>query len=369
MSRRNPFPGVGNQPVRDRHGKKRWRLRRTINGRKIDAYLHGLYGSAQFRAEYHAALNPGPEVKIAGALGTFDDVVTRYRGNASFKRLAKTTRYAKGKRLDWIRGKIGAARLTDLKVHHIENLMDRKGGPDAANRLVKELSELFTFARKKLGMDLPNPTISIDRRKTNKSGFHSWTEQEVQQYREAHPSGTKPRLALELMIATGAARQDACAMGRHSIKGKVIYYRRGKTGQEAELPWAYMPELVAEIMQLPRDTNLFLTHSGGKPYTPESFGNWFRDQCEAAGLPSNCRAHGLRKYGATRLAEEGANELHIMAFLAHSNTRESLRYIQSANRKKLAAAGMAMLYPDNVSNLEDWLGKAGLQVIEKKERL
>jgi len=189
----------------------------------------------------------------------------------------------------------------------------------------------------------------------------------VQQFRQAHPSGTMARLALELMLATGAARQDACAMGRQNIKGDTIYYRRGKTGQDAELPLKYMSELADEIIQLPPGTTIFLTHSGGKPYTKESFGNWFAEQCQAAGLPDECRAHGLRKHGATKLAERGATEFHIMAFLAHKSTNEALRYVRAAQRKKLAADAMAMAHSEeNVSNLSEWLDKSTPQVIEHR---
>jgi site-specific recombinase XerD len=366
--RRNPFPGVGNTPSIDRHGKKRWRLRKTVKGRKIDTYLPGRYGSAEFRAAYDAAVNATPEQRAVGTFGTFDHVITTYRANKRFKELAGTTRYAKGKRLDWIRAMIGKAHLSDLQPYHIENLMDRKGGPDAANRLLKELSELFDFARKKMGVQTRNPASAVDRRKTREGGFHTWTESEVAQYREAHPTGTKARLALELMLATGAARQDAAAMGRHNIKGNAIYYRRGKTGQEAELPVKFMPGLVAELVQLPRDTALFLTHGDGKPYTPESFGNWFAEQCKAASLPDRCRAHGLRKHGATELANNGANEFQIMAFLAHKSTREAIRYVRAAERKRLAEAGMAMVHRENVSNLSEWLGKTGTQAIESNSK-
>ena len=48
----------------------------------------------------------------------------------------------------------------------------------------------------------------------------------------------------------------------------------------------------------------FLLTDQGKPYTAAGFGNWFRDQCRAAGL-SGCSAHGLRKAAARRLAEAG----------------------------------------------------------------
>ncbi len=155
-------------------------------------------------------------------------------------------------------------------------------------------------------------------------------------------------------------------MGRHNIKGDVIFYRRGKTGQEAELPLEFMPELISEIVQLPHCTSVFMTHSGGKPYTPESFGNWFADQCRAAGLPDVCRAHGLRKHGATQLAENGANEFQIMAFLAHKSTREALTYVRTAQRRKLASDGMAKAKAASVSNLSDWLGKSINQDTEKK---
>ena len=360
MTRRpNPFPGVGNTPAIDRHGKKRWRLRRTVKGRKVDTYLPGPYGSAEFRAAYDAALNPAPNSHASHQAGTINHVVASYRAHAKFRALAPSTRYAKGKRLDWICLLIGKARLSDLQPRHVDNLMDRKGGPEAANRLHKELSELFGFARRKLGLNISDPTHAVDRRKTKSGGFHTWSDDEVQKYRRFHQTGTKARLALELMLATGAARQDACAMGRQNIKGDTIYYRRGKTGQQAELPLEYMPELVAEIVQLPPGTTVFLTHSGGKTYTKESFGNWFADQCKAAGLPEQCRAHGLRKHGPTLMAERGATEEQIAAFLAHKDTRQVKVYVQAAKRRKLAAGAMATIQNnENVTNLSEWLGKS-----------
>ncbi len=48
----------------------------------------------------------------------------------------------------------------------------------------------------------------------------------------------------------------------------------------------------------------YLVTSFGKSYTAAGFGNWFRVQCDAAGLPQ-CSAHGLRKAAASRLAELG----------------------------------------------------------------
>jgi len=79
----------------------------------------------------------------------------------------------------------------------------------------------------------------------------------------------------------------------------------------------------------------FLVTERGQPFTPAGFGNWFRDQCDAAGL-SNLSAHGLRKSGATRLAEAGATDHEIMAWGGWTSVKEVQRYTKAANRKRLA---------------------------------
>ena len=116
------------------------------------------------------------------------------------------------------------------------------------------------------------------------------------------------------------------------------------TGQEVDLP--ILPELAEELAQLPPDQMMVLAHgTQGKEYTPESFGNWFRERCVEAGLP-HCTAHGLRKAGARRLAEHGATEFEIMSFLAHAGAREASGYVAAANRARLTSSGIAKLGAD-----------------------
>ncbi|MCT4333774.1 tyrosine-type recombinase/integrase [Paracoccus sp. YLB-12] len=361
MTKRNAFPGA--TIVEDARGGKRIRLRKTIKGRKIDTYLPGPWGSQAMVEAYKAAITGQPDLpKATGPRGTFDYTITHYLSSRRFLDLAEQTRYAKRLRLDWIRQKIGAGRLVDLEPRHVEHLMDLKGGKEAANRLHKELGQLYGHAKRYLDFNATPPTERVERRKIRSNGFHTWSDQEVQKYREFHPSGTLPRLALELIIGTGAARQDACRMGRQNIKGTDIWYMRGKTGQDVTLPLSKLPELQTELRQVPTSQALFFTHSGGKPYTVESFGNWFADQAKEAGLP-HCRAHGLRKFGATRLAERGATEFQIMAFLAHKDPREARRYVQAASRVKLASDALSHL--ENVQHPES-LDKTNPQVVEMK---
>ena len=337
---RNPYPGVA--AVRDRHGKARLRLRRTIKGVKVDTYLPGARGSAEFREAYEQEIDKALACSPQAAPGTFAFLIAEYLRTAAYRNLAESTKTTKRQRLDWIRDNIGTGLYTTMQPRHIEILMERKGGPEAANRLRKDLRQLFNFAAKRFGFNGPNPAALADLHKVKKGGYHTWTDEEIETYRTAHPTGTKPRLALELILNTGAARQDAAALTRANIRGNRIWYRRGKTGQEVDLP--ILRGLSRELAVLPmRQMVLLGAGNEGRAFSVAGFGNWFRQCVAEAGLPAHCSIHGLRKAGARRLAEAGATEFEIMAFLAHSSAKEASRYTAAANRSKLTDAGMAKL--------------------------
>ena len=57
MPRRKGFKG--DTMARDRYGRIRWRLRTGVDGRRIDKYLPGPFGSTDFIAAYEAALEGG----------------------------------------------------------------------------------------------------------------------------------------------------------------------------------------------------------------------------------------------------------------------------------------------------------------------
>ena len=346
--------------VRDRHGRLRYRLRRTVKGRTIDCYLPGVIGSAEFRAAYDEATEG---VRAAGRRaqpGTVGYLIEAYLGSKSFQHLAHTTRRDVRGRLDWVRVAIGEAKYAKIAAHHVAKLMERKGGPAAANRLRKDLGQMFRFAARMHGFKGQNPAALADPHRTKKGGYHTWTDDEIEAYRATHATGTKARLALEIFLNTGASRVDAINFTRANIAGARLRYRRAKTGQQVDLP--ILPELDRELSYLPPTQMVLLSREdGSKGYANESFGNLFRRWCADAGLP-HCAAHGLRKAGARRLAEAGATEFEVMSFLGHGTAREASRYVAAANRATLADSGMAKLGTKpkhNVSNLPLRLDKSG----------
>jgi integrase len=319
---RNPFPGVTRAV--DRHGKVRWRFRHK--GRAA-CYLPGVYGSAEFRTAYEEAMSGGSNMPAVpkAEYGTFDWLVEHYVRTPKWQKLAPISRRNLLHEMDRFRTDHGSKRVKNLRPEHVEALLARKAAtPAAANRLLKLVRRLCRFAIRK-GVIITDPTIGAERYAENPDGFHTWTEDEIAKFEEHHGIGSKPVRALRLMLCTGAARQDVIKLGRQSTKAGRIAYRRGKTGGDVDLP--ILDELADVLADVPADQMLFLTHGQARPYKTESFGNWFRDQCVAAGL-SHCSAHGLRKAGATRLANAGANVLEIMAFLGHRTPAEAQTYIK-----------------------------------------
>jgi len=80
----------------------------------------------------------------------------------------------------------------------------------------------------------------------------------------------------------------------------------------------------------------------GRPFTAAGFGNWFRDQCDAAGV-TGYSAHGLRKAAGRRLADAGCTAHQIMAVLGHRSLSEATRYTKGADQRHNAEAAIARI--------------------------
>ncbi len=228
---------------------------------------------------------------------------------------------------------------------HIKMLRDRRvDKKGAANNRLKYPSSMFSWA---LEQDPPllrsNPVRDVKSFSYETEGFHTWTAEEVKQFEDHYPVGTKPRLAFALMYYLGVRKGDAVQLGRQHITNgqfKFIPQKTRHTKMDAiQLPVA--SDLAAIIDASPTGDLIFLVTEYGQPFTSNGFGNWFRDQCHDAGLPK-CSAHGVRKARATILAERGATDRQLMAVFGWSSEKEATKYTKAANRKKLAAMAMAL---------------------------
>ncbi len=343
----------------------RERLRGRYQGRSH--YFRAPLGTEEFREEYRLFLNPEIASSVDAAPaprakpGTIDDLVERYYAVPNnLGPTAVTQEKVRAVIEDFRRGR-GERMVSTVRFNHLDAIIARKmektaiktkagvreiGGFHAAQRLRKILIRLFEYAVK-LEMIDKNPakhTAPVTRpRAESKGGFHPWDESEIAQYRAHWPIGTRERLAMELLLWTDQRRSDVVKMGKAQIRDGRIPVQQEKTGKEIWIPVA--PQLLEAIVAMhPSETSpfCFLMTRRKKPFTKESFGNWFRKACNAAGLP-HCSAHGLRKATLRRMAELEMTNKTMKSLSGQTRDETLAGYIESANQVALAEAAIRRL--------------------------
>lgn len=303
-------------------------------------------------AAYQAALADAPRIEIAAARtkpGTVDAAVACYFGSAVYERLARETQAMRRRILEAFREAHGHRNFAQLGQKHVLAMLTGKS-PHAARNFLKVLRALVA-ASIAAGLREDDPTAGIRAKVPASGGFETWTEDHIAQFEAAHPIGSRARLAFDLLLWTGQRRSDVVRMGRQHVKDGFLRVRQSKTGAELEIPVA--PALAASIGACRGEHLTFLTTKDGKPFAPAGFGNWFRDECRAAGLPAGLSAHGLRKAACRRLAEAGCTASQIQAISGHRTLGEVQRYTKAADQKKLASAAMQTLRGEHAGNKKD----------------
>lgn len=331
------------QAFLDRHGKPRFYFRRP--GFKA-VPLPGLPWSPEFMTAYEAALAGQPS-PIGGARvkpGTFRALAVSYFASVGYRSMASSTQSVYRniierfcRETDKDGNAHGDKSAATLQREHIVKLMAaRAEQPDSANGLRKVLRAMMKHAVE-AGLRADDPTRNVRAIRVKSDGFHSWTDDEIAQFEAKHAVGSRARLALALLLYSGQRRSDVVRMGRQHIRDGILQVRQMKTGAYLEIPvHAALAQIIAEASA----GNLtFLTTQFGKPFTAPGFGNWFREQCNDAGLP-HCSAHGLRKAAARRLAEAGCTEHEIASITGHASLREIVRYTKAADQRRLARSAI-----------------------------
>lgn len=224
-----------------------------------------------------------------------------------------------------------------------DDQIEVRRGTEAANARVKALRSVidhgFTVYR---DIVTDRWAHKVDFFPASAEGFHCWTTEEVERFRSAFPVGTKERLAVELLYWTGQRRGDIVRLSRFHLDGAVWSIRQEKnfgTKRETTAWVPIFPELQS-ILDASQSAGVlgnpvYLVSERGSPFTKESFGNWFRDACDRAGLPQ-CSAHGLRKAFVVQMIFKRVKPQQIMAITGHRTQKEFDRYARDFLRKEAA---------------------------------
>jgi integrase len=325
--------------------------------------LPGLPYSAEFMAAYQRALEQHRPTAKTGvpARGSIADVVARYippplldAHTAPDLRLHlhrwtdSTLKDRRGILRKYAR-EHGHKPIASVTQDELTRLLESMP-PGAAENLLKAIRGMMKWGVEKgeLKTD-PSAGVKLKRRKSD--GFHSWSEEEITRFEFHHPVGSKARLAFALALYTGQRRGDVIRMGRQHLRVcedkdlralgvlNILPLRQQKTGTPVKVP--IHPELQMILDATPSEHLTFIVNAWGKPFTPGTFSNWFRAQCDAAKLPKVCSVHGLRKAAGRRLADVGCSTHDIMAVLGHKTLAEAERYTREADRARGASRAIA----------------------------
>jgi integrase len=322
-----------------RHGKTSWYVR-VGHGPRIR--IRAEYGTAEFDAEYRAALAGAPVRKAAPSTASLHWLVTRYRETLAWNSLSAATRRQRENILRGVLETAGNESYAKINQATIIAGRERRAStPAQARNFLDAMRGLFRWAHA-AGLVKVDPTAGVDNPPRRRGdGFRPWTEDDVAAYQGRWPIGTRQRVWLDVLLYTGLRRGDAVRLGRQHVRDGIATIKTEKSGYTTEVSIRVLPVLQATLDAGPCGDLTFIASANGRPFVKAAFGNAFRDACRAAGVPGS--AHGVRKLAATRLADAGATEAELDALFGWTGRQMAALYTRSANRRRLAAQAMDKL--------------------------
>ena len=338
----------------DRHDNVRVFVRRNGLKRRIRDWSSVEAFVAEYRLLLYGPKQEPKKVKHASP-NTLDWLIQRYYQSPEFKALAWRTQKVRRQILEKVCGgrfgnemSHGEKPYALMEPKHVRRIRDEKSEtPESANARVRALRAVYKWAVDADEAE-KNPAKVVPLIVTGSDGWHTWTREEIIRFEATHPVGTKARLALALLLFTGVRRSDVVGLGKQmeTPDGKLRFVEtKGKNRHPKQREIPVLPVLRHLIDVTPSEHLTYLVTSTGRPFTHGYFGNWFRTQCNAAGL-EHCSAHGLRKAGATIAAENGATEHQLMAIYGWETTKQAGVYTKKANRNRLANDAMHLVVPE-----------------------
>jgi integrase len=131
-------------------------------------------------------------------------------------------------------------------------------------------------------------------------------------------------------------RDAATSFGSNAVNSVLTYVPRKTSYRSVEPVVIPVSDTLREVLSASTlGQQTFPVTEYGRPFSVAGFGNWWRAQCDAAGL-NGLACHGVRKRLATDAAESGATGPEMDSFFGWSSPQQSATYIRRSNKQKLA---------------------------------
>lgn len=306
--------------------------------------LPGQPGSREFNTAYEAALNEKPLPPTRHGTGTFGRLIADYYGSVDFSNLKPNSRKLYRVVLDPIAKAHGQRMVREMGRENARKIVETIGAtkPGMANLTRAVLKRVLRYAVDR-GWRNDNPMAGIAPYRIGTR--HTWTDEELRAYEARWPLGTRERLAYASLLYSGQRGSDVVKMLRPAPNAKsiVVQQEKARKGTTTELTLPIHPEWRAAIKAGPSNGIYLLGDERGRPIKRPTLTLIIANAAKAAGLPSKCKAHGLRKALLRRLAEHGMSSKQMAAVSGHKTLKELERYTEAADQASLAREAMSNL--------------------------
>lgn len=332
-----------------RGGRLYWFYRRAgqrvpIESLEGERLAPGQQGFMEAYERMHASFEAeGRPAALPGSLG---HLIEGYRASPDYLSLAKASRRGYDRDLDYLKEHHGHRAISKITREVVIKLRDDlKEMPTTANGRLKVISILMHFADDRpTTYRIPNgwrlPTRRIPKLKVG-DGHRPWEEHEIRQFRDYWPLGTCERTTFEAYLCTGQRGGDIAPMSRSHRREGLIYVAQEKS-QGRERVW------IPEMRDLSVALEPWLASHGKEAFFPSRQGggsiskirlrDMLRQACRDAGLPTDCRLHGLRYTFATRCIEAGLDHQTLESIVGHATLAMAKKYTEKRRKARLTVA-------------------------------
>lgn len=219
-----------------------------------------------------------------------------------------------------------------------------RGGEGAARKVIRDLSAVFSFAKRR-GIVGVNPVETASVRKTDGKRERFLSFHEIQRLGaaletlKAKGANTKAIEIISLWAMTGCRRNEIAGLkwSEVDLANDRLVLEDTKTGRSVRPLGGPASKLIAEIRQRAQDVSgyVFPAESGSGFYQGTK-GVWAK-AIKLAGLPE-VSPHILRHTLGSMASSSGESLLMVGSLLGHSNSRSSATYAHMAHTPSQRAA-------------------------------
>jgi hypothetical protein len=189
-----------------------------------------------------------------GGSGTVRDAIERYLGSTTFRGNAQSTQDLRRPILNgFLKPGVGNLPLAKMDRRYIERWLETASTIGAKRTWLLAVRPFMQWAVEPMHLIETDPTEGIKVKIKDSDGHPTWTDEQIAQFRNYYPLGTKARLALELLLGVTLRRGDGISLGRQHVKDGWLVYTQEKNRKrkpvkvETPLP----TEIVAAIEACP----------------------------------------------------------------------------------------------------------------------